>query len=179
MRNALYILGELTDGDIEWLTSVGSKANIPAGEDLIQEGESVDGLYILLDGALSVVIVAQGGLEVARLDKGEMVGEMSFIEASPPSATVRATMDSIVLMIPRERLTYKLRQDDGFAARFYRAMTLLLSHRLRVTTAQLHGGTPSLDSNLPDPDELDVNVLDNVYLAGSRFERIMKRLLES
>jgi hypothetical protein len=37
-------------------------------------------------------------------------------------------------------------------------------------------GGPS-DEASTDIDELDENVLDNVHLAGARFERLMKKLM--
>jgi CRP-like cAMP-binding protein len=106
-----------------------------------------------------------------------MVGEMSFIDARPPSATVTAAQDSAVLAIPRPQLVAKLDQDTAFAARFYRALATFLSDRLRGTVSRLgySEGQP-LQEDVEYADELDDNVLDNVHLAGARFERIVKRL---
>ena len=136
---------------------------------------------MLLKGELVVQLDARGGVEIARLDRGEMVGEMSFIEANPPSATVRASTESVVLSIPRGKLSRKLHDDSAFAARFYRAMSLFLSHRLRIANNVLYQNniTPAGDTGpLSDPDELDQNVMDNLFIAGSRFEKMLNRLLE-
>jgi hypothetical protein len=43
---------------------------------------------------------------------------MSFIDARPPSATVQALDNTIVLAVPRRELAAKLEQDAEFAARF-------------------------------------------------------------
>lgn len=175
MRKVLYILGELSDLDVDWMIANGRKEDLPAGRNLIQEGKPVGALYIVLDGTLSVLI---GTREMARLGTGEIVGEMSFIDARPPSATVRAVEPSAVLAIPRRQLEAKLRQDTGFAARFYRALATFLSDRLRSTTSRLgYGDSAPSQADLDAADELDPNVLDSVHMAGARFDRMLKRLL--
>ena len=177
MAHALFILGELSDQDVDWLTDTGRREQVPAGTVLIQEGRPVTTLYVLLDGALEVAVSAAKDQQVARLARGEIVGEMSFVDARPPSATVSALEDSVVLSIPRPVLIEKLEREAGFAARFYRAIAMSLSHRLREMDAAVAEGEFGI--NVPDPDELDPNVLDTVYLAGQRFERVLKRLAGS
>jgi bacteriocin-type transport-associated protein len=177
MRKVLFILGQLSDLDIEWLITAGRKEQVSAGTTLIHEGKAIDALYIVLDGLLSVVMAALGGQEIARLGAGEMVGEMSFIDARPPSATVTAIQNSVVLAVPRGQLAAKLEQDAGFAARFYRALATFLSDRLRGTVSRLgYSEGQSLQEDVEYSDELDDNVLDTVHLAGARFEWILKRL---
>jgi bacteriocin-type transport-associated protein len=178
MRKVLFILGQLSDLDIEWLIAAGRKEQIPAGTTLIHEGKAIDALYIVLDGLLSVTMVALGGQEIARLGSGEMAGEMSFVDARPPSATVLALQDSMVLAVPRRQLVAKLEQDAPFAARFYRALATFLSDRLRGTVSRLgYSEGQSLQEDIEYSDELDDNVLDTVHLAGTRFERILKQLM--
>ncbi len=177
MRKALYILGILSDSDVQWLLEVGEKRQLAPNDILIREGRTAEGLFILLSGTLSVVSLF--GKEITHLERGEMVGEMSFIEARPPSVAVKTVTAAQVLMIPRYRLQKRLEQNEGFAARFYRAIALFLSERLRGTTASLgYGDTRATDNPSPDPDELDDNVLDGLYLAGTRFEMILNRLQE-
>ncbi len=178
MRKVLYILGELSDLDVDWMIAQGRKETVPGGAAVIEEGRPVGALYVVLDGVLSVRLKARPDRELARLGVGEIAGEMSLIEARPPSATVRAVGNAVVLAIPRARLEAKLAQDQGFAARFYRALATFLSDRLRSTTVQLGygGGVPSQDER-DAADELDPNVLDSVHVAGARFDRMLKRLM--
>jgi CRP-like cAMP-binding protein len=168
MRKVLFILGQLSDRDAEWLTEKGRKQVLPPDTVMIREGEPIDSLYIVLEGLLSVVDRDLGDSEVARLGCGEVVGEMSFVDGRPPSATVRAIERSVTLKIPREALLDKIETDPAFAARFFRALAMFLSHRLRTLTR-----------DNPDVDEIDPNVLDAVHLAASRFDRMMKQLMMS
>jgi len=168
MRKVLFILGQLSDQDAEWLTANGRKKVLPPDGVMIREGEPIDSLYVVLEGLLSVIDRDLGNSEVAQLGCGEVVGEMSFIDGRPPSATVRAIERTTALEVPRRALLHKIETDPAFAARFYRALAMFLSHRLRTLT-----------HDSPDVDELDPNVLDSVHLAASRFDRMMKQLMMS
>jgi bacteriocin-type transport-associated protein len=180
MKKVLFILGQLSDADVDWMTDTGHKEQVPTASALIRQGQPIDSLYIVLDGLLSVTDTRLGGRELAQLGAGEMVGEMSFVDAAPPNATVTALQDSVVLAIPRAQLSAKLELDSGFAARFYRAIATFLSDRLRATVGQLgYGEIESLDEETIAADELDDNVLDNIHLAGGRFDRMLQRLLGS
>ncbi|MGA7413228.1 MAG: cyclic nucleotide-binding domain-containing protein, partial [Bryobacteraceae bacterium] len=114
---------------------------------------------------------ALGGREVARLLSGEVMGEMSFVDNAPPSATVLALEPSLVLDIPRRRLNTKLAEDSAFAARFYRALAMSLAARLRHSVAALAGGTA-----METEGEMGFDALDNVSMAGARFDWIQRRL---
>lgn len=177
MRKVLYILGQLDDQDVEWMIGAGTRQYLAAGQVLIREGQPIDALYIVLDGVLSIAAAALGGREVARLSSGEIVGEMSFVDARPPSATVTALQNTVVFTLNRQQLSIKLERDTGFAARFYRAVAVFLSDRLRNTVSRLgYGDIEELDATVEARNELDFGVLDNIHLAGARFERMLKRL---
>src|SRR5579872_3019303 len=131
MRSVLYILGELQDEDADWMTTVGSLRREKAGSTLIEEGRPNDALYIVIDGTLTASIAAAHDQDVGLLVRGTIAGEMSFVDGLPPSATVRAREDAVVLAIPRTALESRLRENLGFAARFYKALAMLLADRLR------------------------------------------------
>ena len=178
MRKSLYILGQLSELDIEWLATKGNKLQVAPGTTLIKENETVDALYIILEGAFSVSTEAIGTKELARLGSGEIVGEMSFVDTRPPSASVTAIEQSIVLAIPQLQLAEKMENDLGFSSRFHRALAIFLSYRLRDTVGQLgYGVATPVDEDAFDSDELDENILDNVHLAGANFDRILKKIL--
>jgi len=177
MRKALFFLGILNDADVEWMIAAGTKQQLHPGEVLIQEGKPATSIFLVLEGVLSVVAQAAGNREVARLRSGEIVGEMSFVDSRPPSATVQAVEPSSVLAIPRRDLEARLLRDAFFAARFYRAIAMFLSDRLRYTVGLLgYGSGQTLGDQASHADEIDPAVLDNVSLAGARFDILQRRL---
>ena len=100
MRKVLYILGQLDDEDVNWLADVGQRRKVQPGEVLIDERKAGVEVLIVLEGSLSVSVLALG--ELARLGAGEIVGEMSLIDSRPASASVTAVEPSTVLAIPMD-----------------------------------------------------------------------------
>jgi CRP-like cAMP-binding protein len=179
VRKVLYILGLLEDADINWLIGVGQRRRVPAGERLITEGEPISHLNIVING--SVEVYARGKL-LAQLGQGEVVGEISLLDSRPPSATVSATENTIVLAVPFTELRAKLGRDPGFAARLYQALGVFLAQRLRNINLQLIIGTSpgfKLEEDEEELDEIDPEVLERITLAGSRFKWIIDRLSTS
>jgi CRP-like cAMP-binding protein len=164
-------MGVLNDEDIQWLATHGTTRFVPPGTVLIREGEPVDWLFILLDGQLSITI--RGGFLLATLQSGEMLGEISFVDARPPAAAATAVQNSYVLMVPKELLRRNLDTNTAFAARFYRAAAVCLANRLRVTSSRLGYGDASQDH---EGNELDDALLDNVSLGATRFDRLLRAL---
>ena len=173
MRKALYLMGILDDWDMEWLAKNGTTMYMPSGTVLIHESRPIDCVYVVLDGELSVLAKAIANKQIASLLAGEIVGEISFVDSRPPSASVIAAEDSHLLMIPRSTLTSKLNNDNAFASRFYKAVATLLADRLRKTVSYLGYGK---QGGSADPDELDEALMDTVSLGASRFDRLLKRL---
>jgi CRP-like cAMP-binding protein len=171
MKNVLFIFGQLEDADVLWLARHGVVEQVPAGQALIREGEPISDLYVTLDGQFAV---GRTSGEIARLGPGEMLGEMSFLEQSRPSADVRAVFASRVLRLRRADLQQRLDEDGEFAARFYRGVALTLSARLRDVYQASLGGTRK--PGVLEPDELDPTVMDQVAQAGERFTKLVAAL---
>lgn len=181
MKRVLFILGLLSDSDIEWLVTAGKKQKVAPGEQIITEGVPVGSLFIVLDGKLAVIIQKEGKpLEVDQIGAGEVVGEVSLLDSRPPTATVQGKEPAIVLTVAHSALNAKVDTDDGFAARFYRALAIFLAHRFRHRVSGLgFQGTQELDEKTRSPDEIEVNLLDNVVIAGARFRWMLDQLKKS
>ena len=104
---------------------------------------------------------------------GEIVGEISFVDSRPPLAFVTAMQDSQLLSLRREVLSTKIVKDQGFAARFYRAIATFLADRLYVTVGRYGYGSAQQDV---DVDELQDATMDEIDLAAVRVDKLMKRL---
>ena len=178
MRKVLYILGKLKDADVDWLVSAGKRRRLPAGSALIQSGEAVESVYIVVDGRAEVSVA---DTVLNTVSTGEVVGELSFLDSRPPNASVTCTEETTVLAVPRPDLQAKLDSDDGFASRFYRALGVFLADRLRQTTQHVASGgsEEGIEEDLEQEGELDPAVLDEVALAGARFEWMLERLREA
>ncbi len=172
MRKVLFIFSELTDGDVEWLAQAGDRVHFEPGNVLIPLGARVDNLYFVLDGRLA--IKTKSGDPIALLESGEIVGEMSLVDPAPTTVSVEVATHCTLLRISDARVREKLASDLGFASRFYRALCVFLADRMRQTTQRMGYGAATDDVHAKD--ELNDELLDNVHLAGARFDRMLKRL---
>ncbi|MEH1933590.1 MAG: cyclic nucleotide-binding domain-containing protein [Nostoc sp.] len=186
LRKVLFVFAILDDGDIDWMISQGVRTKVNPGKVLIEEGKPVEALYILLDGKLGIFVTSPQNKvaekEIAQSVKGEILGEMSFVEATTASATVKALESSVLLALPQQKLAQKLKQNTGFTARFYRAIAVVLVDRIRDRLFRRGFGKLAyqLDQLLAEDieveDELNFDTLDNTALAGARFDWMIKRL---
>jgi CRP-like cAMP-binding protein len=176
MRKTLYILADLNEADVRWLAEAGAVIEASDGEVLIRAGEPVPHLCIVLDGAMKVQ--RPDGIEVARLAVGEIVGEMSLIEKRLPGVDVVAAGAARLLAVDQSLLRARLEDDPAFAARFYRALAVFLSDRLRGTVARLGYGDDSTGDadRFAEENELDEGVLDTIHVAGDRMRRLLALL---
>jgi CRP/FNR family cyclic AMP-dependent transcriptional regulator len=88
MLEAFTFLGILEEPDVEWLVTNSKWQDIQSGAVVIRQGEPVESLYLIVDGAFDVTVSASNDHQVARLYSGELMGEMSFVDSHSPSATV-------------------------------------------------------------------------------------------
>ena len=73
------------------------------GETVVEQGKRSNALFILLNGSARVLSADSRGREVtlAMLRTGDYVGEMSLIDNEPHSATVRAEVQTDILIVAR------------------------------------------------------------------------------
>ncbi len=110
------------------------------------------------------------GVEISRLSKGEIIGASHFLDDDLPYFTAQTIESSQLLTLSRQKLTVKLQQDLGFAARFYRTLAILFSDRLQEMLTRLgysrrvYSLGSSLAANVEYDLELDPDSLEQVSL---------------
>ena len=146
IHQALTLIRGLSSDDLDWLVQVGEIRRMEDGECLIREGQRPEAIWILLSGVFSLHLAPLGEVAVARLGPGDIVGEMSFLEEEPASATVLAVGDGQVMALGRKPLQARIDANRDFAARLYRAFAVLAHHRLQQRLALLADWQPRRDS---------------------------------
>ncbi len=191
LRDVWLIFGEFHDSDVEWLMAAGEVQQVAAGELLVRAGCSIEFLYLVLDGGLTMLweeaaanpllqafAAIEGrelvGQEVAELGQGALVGESPFLDGRLEKVTMQALMTTTVLAVPRRLLLAKLQQDLGFAGRFYRVLGVVMGYRLQGVCGRLGYGRRTFVGG--EEDELDMEVIDRLGLAGRRFELMLEQL---
>jgi CRP/FNR family cyclic AMP-dependent transcriptional regulator len=131
MRTTIALSEGLRDEDIQWLFQVGEEEAVNPGTALVHEGVRPNAIFIVIRGCFSVGVETFADEPLAKLGVGELIGEISFLEGSPASATIVADEESGVLVVDSRVLNERVREDTAFAARMYRAFALVAERRLR------------------------------------------------
>lgn len=107
-----------------------------AGETIIEEGARPQYIFVIEEGTARVLRQGTRGgrVEIVYLGRGDVFGEMSFIDDAPASASIVAETAIRALAIPAEMIQALMRGDSGFSGRFYHSLALTLADRLRDTT---------------------------------------------
>jgi CRP/FNR family cyclic AMP-dependent transcriptional regulator len=101
----------------------------PKGSVILFEDDPGDSLFVVREGRVKVVLVAEDGREVILgiLGIGEHFGELSLIDDQPRSAHVVAMEESSLLVLRREDFRKRVEQNPAVAW----ALLTELSRRLR------------------------------------------------
>lgn len=123
-------------GDLQILLNMSKLRTYSSGEAIIQEGNVDLWVYFLIYGKIKIVKKEK---EVTILQrKGDIFGEMRFVDASPRSASAYADGDVVCLAVDTKYVD-KLVEDDKIAFGYiiYRVFSEILADRLRSLTKEL------------------------------------------
>lgn len=122
-----------------WLSESATRRTVPAGGVLVTQGTKTTDLFLISAGLFEVTIAtASGGQQrISQLWPGAIIGEMSWLDGGPTSATIEALEPSEVLTISGAALDAKIATDPVFGSSFYRALAREAFVRLRAGNALL------------------------------------------
>ena len=109
--------------------------NFTAGQLIIQEGDSLTGLCIIIDGKAS--IENNMGETLFTRGVGESLGEMTLIDLGARSATVKAKTDVKIAEIDLEYMSSLFYKDSKLLATVAINIARILSNRLRESDEDL------------------------------------------
>jgi len=157
----------LSADDVSHFSQLAREKTYPRGSVILFEDDPGDSLFVVREGRVKVVLVAEDGREVILgiLGIGEHFGELALIDDQPRSAHVVAMEDSTLLVLRREDFRRRVEQSPAVAW----AMLIELSRRLRRADEKI-GSLVLLDV----PGRIARVILDAAEEAGS--EEIEKPL---
>lgn len=104
------------------------------GDFLLHEGAESTEMYYLQTGTLAV-LKRKGEIvqQIGTIISGELVGEMSFLDKEPRSASVKALTECILVVVPLDKLEATL----GAQPKWFTALLHTLTDRLRKANARI------------------------------------------
>jgi CRP-like cAMP-binding protein len=129
------IFKRLSGGELSRLYTLGKFTVLRPQSHAVIEGEPTRGLYVILDGTVSVYKTDPGTQSLARLavlESGAHFGELSLFDAAPRSATVTAeTTVQCFLLEANDFSKFLESMGENLQLRFYKTCAEELVVRLR------------------------------------------------
>jgi CRP-like cAMP-binding protein len=121
------LLAGFSDRDLKRLATLFDEVELPSGTVLMHQGRRGDETFFLEHGEVSVEI---DGQEVARLGRGDVVGELAPLDRRQRSATVTALTDVRAFVVSPRQFS-GIRHEPVVASR----LSEILASRLRSADA--------------------------------------------
>ncbi len=128
LKDKLKIFGLLEDDEFERLIPYFEKVSLPAGTVFFNEGDPADSVGFVISGSFEVRKETEfkgKQIVLAVVTRGSIVGEFSFLDRQPRTATVVAREDSELLVLERDAL-------EGFFSRYPETGVKLLKGIIRI-----------------------------------------------
>ena len=124
----------LTTMELTKISRICKQVSFDKGVEILKEGEEGNSLFIIKKGSVRVI---KGDRMINALAEGSPVGEVSFIDKGPSSATVVTDKDTALIEIPVHALESILKKDTNIAHKVYKSISEILCRRLRFSNDML------------------------------------------
>lgn len=132
----LHLFRRVNPEAVWGLLSICQEIDLNPGEILLERGQANQRMYLILAGRLSVHLESAEAEPVAFVERGSSVGELSVIDDSPASATVRAVSETRLLEVDEETFWRLVEVSHAFASN----LLFLLAQRMRASNQALVSG---------------------------------------
>lgn len=172
MIGEVPIFGLLDDEEREALAEMMSSRDFKEGETVFHYGDPGGEIYILRTGRVELFVESTDGekITLAENEHGDVIGELSFLDGGPRTATAVAREDTQMLMLDRVRLL------DFIDKHPHAAMDVLtvIGRRLRATDELLRTQV-SRNPNVEEQERLTFGqrVADKVASFGGSWTFIL------
>jgi CRP-like cAMP-binding protein len=125
----------LTANDRAMLRSIARRVTYKPREIIIPINSKPTALFVVVKGTATVEVVR--GKPIAKLNAGDIFGDMAFVENGMASASVVAETDLELDALDLPKVTEIFTHYPHLETRFYKSLAVLLSQRMRSTLKQL------------------------------------------
>lgn len=111
---AVWVLSNLSDSQLDQLASYGVFLDIPAGREIIKQGDKADGIYFLIKGKAASFFTGKdrGQTPLTTSEAGSHFGEVAVLNHGIRTASVRASVDCRVFHLSVEAFDSLMKSPD-------------------------------------------------------------------
>ncbi|MGH7969793.1 MAG: Crp/Fnr family transcriptional regulator, partial [Limisphaerales bacterium] len=110
-----------------------------AGETIFRSREASDELFFIRRGSVRILMPLAGRPpdHLSTFGRGDVFGELSFIDRAPRSAAAVADSDTEVYVLTRERFDALLKEHEKLGLNLFDWIAIVMASRLRRTNTEL------------------------------------------
>ncbi|RTL48142.1 MAG: cyclic nucleotide-binding domain-containing protein [Rhodocyclaceae bacterium] len=135
----INLFEDFSPGEVEKLARYMVAYRVPAGAQIIEEGEPGDFLLLIIEGSIEIVKTGSNGLpaRIGLAGPGKTLGEMSVIDGEPRFASCITEQDCLLAVLDRENLSRILADEPRMGVKILMELLMLLNQRLRGVSNDL------------------------------------------
>ena len=137
LLKSIPLFAKIEPSKLKLLAFTSERLAFDPDQELFHQGDMGDAAYIVIDGEVAISIDApttpSGRIELAKLGRGAIVGEIAILCDVPRTATVISTGKTVTLRISKELFFRLIEEFPQIAVEVMRE----LAHRLEKTNLQL------------------------------------------
>lgn len=136
------LFADFSKGEIQSVVSEGDYLELEAGAMLFEENSEGRDIYLLIEGKISIQSLVPGTKkqetkEFYSMKPFDVIGEFSFVDEAPRSASAKAVRTSTLFRLPAEALDTLIREDYPLGYKLMRNIARTLCDRIRSTNLAL------------------------------------------
>jgi CRP/FNR family transcriptional regulator, cyclic AMP receptor protein len=137
LLKSIPLFSKIEPSKLKLLAFTSERLSFDPDQELFHQGDMGDAAYIVIDGEVAISIDAPaaptGRIELAKLGRGAIVGEIAILCDVPRTATVTARGKTVTLRISKDLFFRLITEFPQIAVEVMRE----LAHRLENTNVQL------------------------------------------
>ena len=133
---------DLDAQQLEQIENISTQLTFAEGDTVCRQGDTADSLYIVSEGQVSIIVHQNDGSRdlMVYLGQGQVVGEMTLVDAGKRSASVMAAeANTKVVSIPNAAFTKLCEENTAIGYRIMRNIAQDLSFKLRHHDMHIQG----------------------------------------
>jgi CRP-like cAMP-binding protein len=128
---AVPLFAHCTSKELEFVASRTDEVNVPAGRQLVRQGQPGDTFYVLLEGEADVEV---DGQRRPTLQPGNFFGEISMLDRGPATATVVTRTPARLMVMSHAQFRDAVKGNDDLLGH----VMAVMGQRLRTDALSRH-----------------------------------------
>lgn len=172
--HSVSLFSDFPEDALQELSQKVESVSLPENTILFKEGDEADGMFIIVQGRISIFGKDEHGREVVfdELDRGEYFGEMSLLDGKPRSAGARTISKTELLKLSRDDFSGVVNRFPALALKLVNEFTNRLRDNIHILEAASSESTETLKIDHP---KTGANV--RVFVSYSRRDKEFVRKL--